>query len=193
MIQGGSEAVYTEETFRFLALPELWMVGLLIVPGAVAFAVWSYGGLQRLESGNRALFSILRGLALAICLVALFQPAMEQVRYSTVRSQVHVLVDDSASMQRRDTYPDDAENDALRRVSGVDNLGAIDRATLVARVLERPDGLLALLSETHDVRRFRFWRKPMPISSLDELTSQGASTQIGDALDPCLGHAIGNF
>ncbi|MEE8147284.1 MAG: VWA domain-containing protein, partial [Longimicrobiales bacterium] len=84
---------------------------------------------------------------------------------------------------RRDTYPDDAQNDALRRASGVDNLGAIDRATLVARVLEKPDGLLALLSETHDVRRFRFWRKPMPISSLDELTARGVSTQIGDALD----------
>ena len=41
------------------------MVGLLIVPGAVAFAVWSYGGLQRLESGNRVLFSVLRGLAMA--------------------------------------------------------------------------------------------------------------------------------
>ena len=86
MAQGGAEAVYTEETFRFLALPELWMVGLLIVPGAVAFAVWSYGGLQRLESGNRLVFSILRGLALAICLVASVLPAQTAARLDPVEA-----------------------------------------------------------------------------------------------------------
>jgi uncharacterized membrane protein len=178
-----ADAVQTVETFRFLALPELWMVGLLIVPGAVAFAVWSYGGLQRLEPANRITLSILRGLALAICLVALFQPAMEQVRSTTVRSQVHVLADDSASMQRRDTYPDDAEHRALRGVAGTDDLGSLTRAELVARVLEKPGGLLERLAETHEVRRFRFSRKPMPIGNLAELTARGTRTQIGDALD----------
>lgn len=179
----GPEAVYTEETFRFLALPELWMVGLLIVPGAVFFAIWSYGGLQRLESGNRIFFSVLRGLALAICLTALFQPAMEQVRYSTVRSQVHILADDSASMQRRDTYPDDAINQDLRQVSGVDDLGTISRADLMARILERPEGLIPRLRETHDVRLYRFSRRPMPVGSLSEMTARGTRTLIGDALD----------
>ncbi len=183
LVQGAANTVQTEETFRFLALPELWMVGLLIVPGAVAFAAWSYGGLQRLEPANRVAFSILRGLALAICLVALFQPAMELVRSTTVRSQVHVLADDSASMQRRDTYPDDAENRALRGAAGTDDLGSLTRAELVSRVLEKPGGLLERLAETHEVRLYRFSRKPMPIGNLQELTARGTRTHIGDALD----------
>ena len=35
MLQQGPDTVQTVETFRFLAMPELWMVGLVIVPGVI--------------------------------------------------------------------------------------------------------------------------------------------------------------
>ena len=54
-----------EETFRFLAIPDAWIVGLLILPAAIAFAWWCYGGLKRLEPRTRWLLSALRGLALS--------------------------------------------------------------------------------------------------------------------------------
>jgi len=87
-----NEGVYAEETFRFLALPELWQVALVIVPAVLLFAWWTYGGLQRMALRSRVILATLRGLAIGVILFALFQPAVEQVRYTTVRTQVQVLV-----------------------------------------------------------------------------------------------------
>jgi uncharacterized membrane protein len=184
LAQGDAPApVYSERTFKFLALPELWVVGLVMVPAVIAFAWWSYGGLARLERRTRIILSVIRGLTLAACLLALFQPAFETVRYSTQRTQVHVLVDDSASMQRRDSYPDAGENSKLAAAAGVAELASHTRTELVAKVLERPGGLLELLRQNHDVRLFRFSRRPQPVNQLAELTARGPRTAIGDALD----------
>ncbi len=177
----------TEESFRFLGAPELWVVGLVVLPAVVAFAWWSYGGLARLEPRTRATLSVLRGLAIALCLIALFQPAFERILYSTVRTQVHVLVDDSASMQRRDTYPDDAQRNALQAAVGGGDLAAQMRFELVRSVLGKPNGLLEQLAKNHDVRLYRFSRNPLLIRDLDELSARGPRTQIGDALDLHLG------
>ena len=51
--QAADDSVYTEETFRFLALPELWQVALLIAPAVVLFAWWTYGGLTRMAPKTR--------------------------------------------------------------------------------------------------------------------------------------------
>jgi uncharacterized membrane protein len=179
-------AVYTEETFRFLALPELWIVGLIIVPLVVLFAVWSYRGLSRVDKPVRTFLSIVRGLAIAACLLALFQPAWEQVRYSAVRTQVHVLVDDSASMSRRDTYPDQSQRSALQQQTGGE-VSQFTRAELVGKVLAKQKGLLDQLKENHDLRLFKFVRKPTAIGSLDELSARGSRSPLGDALDLHLG------
>ena len=180
--QNPAPEVYTEESFRFLALPELWVLGFVIGPALIAFAYWSYSGLTRVERPARIALSLLRGLAIAIVLFALFQPAWEQVRYSAVRTQVHVLVDDSASMSRRDTYPDAEQRQSLQRAAG-DDVAGLSRAELVAKVLARQDGLLDKLGKNHDVRLFKFVRKPTPIGSLDELSARGPRSPIGDALD----------
>ncbi|MCA8943536.1 MAG: hypothetical protein KDB80_13310 [Planctomycetes bacterium] len=181
--QGTARAIETEESFVFLNLPATWLVWLVLVPGAIAIAWWSYGGITRLEPTTRTVLASLRAVAILLGLLILFQPAFERVRYSKVRTQVHVLVDDSASMQRRDTYPDADQRGALVDASGVEDIESMSRAQLVGKVLDRPGGLLDSLEEDYDVRLFRFERKPLPINSLDELTSRGPRTQIGDALD----------
>lgn len=181
--------VHTEETFRFLAAPELWVLGLLILPATVLFAWWSYSGLARLERNTRIVLSVLRWLAVAVCLLLLFQPAWEITTWRKTRSQVHVLVDDSASMQRRDSYPDDRERADLQAAAGPGELGERTRADLAQAVLERSGGLLEQLRENHDVRLFRVQRKPVPVRSLDELTARGNRTQLGDALEVHLGAA----
>jgi hypothetical protein len=177
------EAVQTEEHFLFLNLPETWVLGLLVLPAVILFARWSYGGLTRLEPRTRVTLAALRGLAIAFGLFLLFQPAFERVRYTEVQSQIHVLVDDSASMQRRDTYPDEAQRRSLELAAGVSDLAAETRAQLVRKVLEKPGGLCEQLRKTFDVRLFRFVRKPLPVRDLGELTSRGPRTQIGDALE----------
>ena len=177
------EPTIAEETFRFLNLPELWVLGLVILPAIIAFAWWSYGGLARLERPWRIGLSILRGLAIVLCLLALFQPAFEIVRYTKTQTQVHVLIDDSASMQRKDSYPDSAQHGALARASGTEELAATTRLDLVRKVLEKQGGLIEELRKTHDVRLYRFARKPLPIRDLSELQGRASRTQIGDALD----------
>ena len=183
-------STYVEETFRFLNAPPLWVLALVVLPGSVAFAWWSYSGLKRLEGSTRTLLSTLRWLAIAACLALLFQPAFEITTYRKTRNQVHVLVDDSASMARKDRYPSDDQRASLAtRVSG--DLGDQTRAALVQRVLEAEDGLLPALRETHDVRLFRVERKPTPIRSLSELTARGNRTALGDGLDMHLQSATG--
>lgn len=177
------EATIAEETFRFLNLPELWVLGLVIVPALIAFAWWSYGGLARLAQPWRIGLATLRGLAIALCLFALFQPSFEIVRYTKTQTQVHVLVDDSASMQRRDSYPDAAQHAALSRASGQDDFASTTRLELVRKVLEKPGGLVETLRKTHDVRLFRFARKPLPVRDFSEVQGKAPRTQIGDALD----------
>ncbi len=181
---------YVEETFRFLNLPPLWVLALVVLPGSVAFAWWSYSGLRRLETPTRTTLSALRWLAVVLCCLLLFQPAFEITTYRKTRNQVHVLVDDSASMARKDRYPADEQRDALSRwVDG--DLGERTRAELVRAVLEDDEGLLPQLRETHDVRLFRVDRKPKPVRSLDELTARGNRTALGDALDLHLQSATG--
>lgn len=190
---GSSDALLqTEETFRFLAAPAPWVTFLIVLPASLAFAWWSYSGLQRLEPRPRLALSALRWLALLACFVLLCQPAFQITTWRRTQSQVHVLVDDSASMLRKDRYPDPAQQASLRAaVPGVDP-STLTRLQLVQAVLGRPGGLLQQLASTHDVRLFRVQRKPVPIRSLDELSGRGNRTALGDALDLHLAQAAGN-
>ena len=179
-----ADEVQVEETFLFVNAPPLWVIGLVVLPLTVAFAWWCYGGLKRLDQSTRIVLASLRGIAIALCLLFLFQPTYEQVTYAQRRTQVHILVDDSASMGRRDTYPDDASlAAALAEAAGVDSVAAHTRAELTHKVLGKSGGLIDQLDEDYDVRSFRFVRKPTPIRDLTELSSKGARTAIGDALD----------
>lgn len=183
--------LHTETVFRFLAAPPLWVIALIVVPGAAAFAWWSYTGLKRMESRSRAVLAAFRCLAILFCCALLFQPAWETTTWRRTRSQVHVLVDDSASMQRKDTYPEGEEREALAAVPGVTDVAATNRSQLVRAVLGQPGGLLDQLAKNHDVRLFRVQRQPVAMRSLDDLTARGQRTQLGDALDLHLGTAGG--
>lgn len=183
---------HVEEVFRFLNAPPLWVLALVIVPATIAFAWWSYSGLARLERPTRIVLSSLRWLAIAICLLLVFQPAFERTTYRKTRNQIHVLVDDSASMARRDRYPEPAQSRSLEPWANGAPLGSLTRTELVSRVLEGPDGLLQQLRKTHDVRLFRLDRKPTAIRDLDELAARGNRTALGDGLDQHLQSATGN-
>ncbi len=189
LLPQGESSSHVEETFRFLAAPPLWFLALIVVPGTVAIAYWAYTGMQRLERGPRITLAALRGLAIAVCCLLLFQPAWETTIYRKTQNQVHVLIDDSASMTRKDGYPEAAKHDALQALVAPTGLEQMTRADLVTAVLGRKGGLLEQLAKNHDVRLFRVQRKPVPIRDLGELTARGNRTQLGDALDLHLGTA----
>ncbi len=192
LLQGPeTPTTHVEETFRFLNAPPLWVLALIVLPASVLFAWWAYSGLARLERGPRTTLSVLRWLAIVFCLLLLFQPVYETTTYRKTENQVHVLIDDSASMMRKDRYPAADQHSALSDLVGETDLGTQTRQDLVRKVLDRADGLLAKLRKTHDVRLFRVQRKPAPIRTLDELTGRGNRTSLGDALDLHLGAAGG--
>ncbi|MCB9878717.1 MAG: hypothetical protein H6835_14065, partial [Planctomycetes bacterium] len=109
LLQDPESSTYVEEVFRFANAPPLWVLALIVIPATVLFAWWSYSGLSRLERPTRTVLSVLRWLAIAIACVLLFQPVFEVTTYRKTQNQVHVLVDDSASMSRKDGYPDEDE------------------------------------------------------------------------------------
>ncbi len=172
-----------DPVFRLLNAPPLWVTILVILPLTVGFAYWSYSGLSRLERPTRVALSLLRWLAILVCLALVFEPAWEITSYRKTRHQVHVLVDDSASMQRKDRYPDAEQRDGLTAAAGAIDLENTTRQDLVRAILEREGGLLEGLEESHDVRIFRVQRKPVPVRSLSQMTSRGNRTTLGDALD----------
>ncbi|MBL8733765.1 MAG: hypothetical protein JNN13_15445 [Planctomycetes bacterium] len=184
-------ATYVEQTFRFLGAPPTWVLALIVLPATVLFAWWSYSGLLRLEPRTRVVLSVLRWLAVVLCVLLLFQPAFEITTYRHLQNQVHVLVDDSASMLRKDRYPEPDQQRALTAAGAPADLGAATRLELVRAVLEHPNGLFAQLRKTHDVRLFGVQRKPAPVRGLDELTGGGNRTALGDALDLHLGGTAG--
>ncbi|MCB9884998.1 MAG: VWA domain-containing protein [Planctomycetes bacterium] len=189
LLQDPESSTYVEEVFRFANAPPLWVLALIVIPATVLFAWWSYSGLSRLERPTRTVLSVLRWLAIAIACVLLFQPVFEVTTYRKTQNQVHVLVDDSASMSRKDGYPDEDEARQLGKLIGNADLGTLTRRELVTQVLGQSGGLLEKLAATHDVRLFRVQRKPSPIRGLDELTANGNRTTLGDALDLHLGAA----
>jgi len=180
---GGDTTTYVDETFRFLNAPEGWVIALIIVPATIAFAWWSYSGLSRLERPTRITLSTLRWLAIMFCFLLVCQPAFEITRYRKTRNQVHILIDDSASMSRKDRYPAPEQSEALQRLTGATELGSKTRTELVQMVLEDKAGLLPQLRETHDVRLFRVENKPTAIRTIEELSTRGNRTALGNALD----------
>ncbi len=182
---------WVEESFRFLAAPAPWVTILIVLPATVLFAWWSYHGVSRLSPRLRLVLSLLRWLALVVCVLLLFQPAFETTTYRRTQNQVHVLIDDSASMLRQDRYPDPAQQQALQAIlPGVD-LATMSRLQLATAILAREGGLLASLRRTHDVRLFRVQRKPIPVRDLGEVTGRGNRTALGDALDLHLTQSAG--
>jgi hypothetical protein len=169
-----------------------WVTWLVVVPATVLFAWWAYSGLQRLERPTRIVLSALRWLALVVCVLLLYQPAFETTTYRRTKNQVHVLIDDSASMLRKDRYPDPAQQQALQAVLPGADLGSLTRLQLVQAILGREGGLLQRIAPTHDLRLFRVQRKPVPVRGLDEVTGHGNRTALGDALDLHLAQTAGS-
>ena len=57
-----------------------------------------------------------------------------------------------------------------------DDLSTLTRSELVHRVLEKDEGLLTQLAKTHELRLFRFIRKPLPVQDFTELTAKGSTS-----------------
>jgi len=172
------------ETFRLLDLPELWIVVLIVVPLCAGIA-WIAYRTEELSTGPRATLIVLRFVALLLLAAVLCRPVFVQRREEVRPAEVVVLVDDSASMSRKDAYAsDDRTRENLRalvdRPAGDAQRVELARAAytkLVAPMLERGGYVPRVL---------RFADSAEPLPDVKNLAARGRATHVGDALQQAL-------
>ncbi|MCA9321354.1 MAG: hypothetical protein KDB53_11495, partial [Planctomycetes bacterium] len=181
-----------DEGIHFANLPPNYVAWLLIPLGIVAFA-WFFYRRERMKSrAVRVLLAGVRAVVLFAVILLIFEPYRQFRRVEEIRSQITVLIDESASMDRHDPYDQDlALAAALRKSAGLPadaDLREFSRSELAQRALG-PDGtqLLKRCREKHDVSIFGFSTgKPRPIEALSESGRDGPVTATGDAMGQVL-------
>lgn len=178
------------ETFRLLDLPEAWVLVLLVLPATVLLAWLGYAR-ESLSPRARATLVLLRFLAFLLLLAVVFRPVFVKKREEVKPAEVLVLVDDSASMQRKDAYSgDDALRRALAKRSGREP-ATQTRSELVRAALDGE--LLPLLARGGYVARTaRFSENLEALSSTAALSARGNATHVGDALQQALAMGRGH-
>ena len=174
-------------TLRLLEVPELWIVVLVLLPlcGLVA---WLGYGRETISSRSRWILSSLRFGALLLLLLVLFRPAFVQRREEIKPAEVLILVDDSASMQRRDAYSgDNRMRSDLAETTGLEPARST-RSDLARAGIERH--LMKLVEDRgYAPRLFSFEQTLSPIAQVEGLAgleARGHGTHVGDAIAQAL-------
>ncbi|MCA8970261.1 MAG: VWA domain-containing protein [Planctomycetes bacterium] len=187
----------TESSLRWLGAPPPWITGLIVIPLLLGIVWWSYRRQHGLSRRQKVVLAALRFAGALAILIALYRPAVEVTRNLKVRTEVHFLVDDSASMGRQEAYEPERKSALLSALADAApaNLSDVRRIDLVAKLFggggdgaaarARGPGkeLLTQLEENFDLRWYRFSERSDLIASLDDLAAKGSSTRIGDTLD----------
>jgi hypothetical protein len=172
--------------FQLLGAPPLWVTVLLIIPAIVLLVAFVYR--REPSSAGRRIKTALAGLrivTIVILLLVLFQPVNRSQVFSVSRSILAFLIDESASMDRREEYgPELAE--ALDRAAGLEpdtDPSSLSRAELVQRVLANPaTDVIGRLEEKVDLQYFGFAKSARPLVDPAAAQANGEATAIGEAL-----------
>ena len=172
------------ETLRLLDLPPRWVVVLVILPFFAA-VTWLGYAKETLGRGARTTLMSLRVLSFALLLLVLARPVRVEQREDPQPAEVLLLLDDSASMRRRDTYTgDQPTRDALALASG-GSPTELTRLDLTRLVLEKE--LLPLLERgEYQARLLGFSEGVTTLADADALSGRGSGTHVGSALTQAL-------
>ncbi|KPK82747.1 MAG: hypothetical protein AMJ81_09345 [Phycisphaerae bacterium SM23_33] len=190
-----------------LAAGESWRLGLIaehgnyvklamiVVLAAMVFlTIRSYRREGDTPGFAKVLLSGLRILVVLLALLVLFRPALILRFTETLRSAVVVVIDDSLSMARKDTYAKSARRPALARFAGTepDGLAELTRTDLIRKALARREGPVAKLAQDHpliflvystdDPGNTEYTRSLLSFGSADEKLSQAAKAQADQKL-----------
>lgn len=155
-----SRATFERAEFLFASGWPVWLLGALVVVGAVPITWSLVRGNQELGRGRTAVLAALQVAMWAVVLTLLWQPALLTQTLRAQENAVAVLLDTSASMNY-------GEGDESRLQEAV---GALENETLPA------------LGEEFTVDRFAFSGDTTRLESLDRVPAPGDTTRIGDAL-----------
>jgi hypothetical protein len=185
-------ATPTEETFVLRSAPPAWVIWLVVVPLILGFSWFTYRLSGDAPAGVRRFLTALRALALAFIAFLLMNPSRETQIVERQKTLAVVMVDVSASMDRKDGYETSTDlADELRAAAALkdgESPADLSRLDLVRRVLERPDAkFLEELARTHELRVFTFGEglQPAPERS-SEWAARDRVTALGAALERVL-------
>jgi hypothetical protein len=167
-----------EQTTRLLFenLPPSWVLGLVLAPAVVLLAAWAY---RRPERGPRRLLGVLRGLLLALAVALALGPYLRRSEVAEEPAPLALLVDDSASLQRRDALAPEAL--ARLQEMGLQAAAEPQRIELLRALLAGswPAGL----AERYELSSWRFADRLAPAAQDgSDLAAEGRATALGSAL-----------
>ena len=153
-----------EGTFSFALGISPWLFGLLVF--TIYFLVWAtYLKTTRTISVPWKIFFVAtRGSVLVLILFCLLRPVVTTIQTSPQETYLGILIDDSQSMSIGDL------DGGQTRASGVEN--ALFN-----------DGLIENLSESFQIRTFRFDGETQRIAGVDDLIEEGMASSIDQALN----------
>jgi hypothetical protein len=163
-------AVFEKGDFAFgspTSVIVLLVAGALIgVPAILTYAAVRGKSTRR----DRWILGALRGAAILLLVFCLFRPMLLLSAAVPQRNYVGVLIDDSRSMQIADVDAGDARPQA--------------RADVVRHLVAGPDSAMRkALGDRFLVRYFRFSTGTQRIASADDVSFDGTSTRLGDAIE----------
>jgi len=171
------------ETLKLLDVPPAWVVVLLIVPGCVLLT-WLCYSREKLTLRARGVLTLLRLAALLLLCVVLFRPVYVESHVEIKPAEVLILVDDSASMLRQDSYAGPGSRRADLEQLTKKPPESQKRLELARAGVEQ---LMKFVTDKKYVARtFRFGDTLEPITDLKDLSGRGRTTQIGTALGQVL-------
>lgn len=167
------------ESFKLADAPQAWVVVLVLAPLAVLVCVLGYRG-ESISSSAKLALGVLRFLALALLCLVIFRPVKVERREEVQKAEVVVLVDDSASMLRKESY---AASEPLRRAAAryAKTEGETTRSA-VAQGLVRDELVPALAAKGYLPRVYTFADTVAAQGEGWSSHAHGATTRIGDAL-----------
>jgi uncharacterized membrane protein len=154
---------FEEGTFTFAYGISPWLFALLVV--LITLAVWfSYRKTTRkLSTPWKTFFIGIRSSVLVLLLFCLLRPVVTTLQVSPQETYLGVLIDDSQSMAIADLADGQTRQEAVQEQFA-------------------ENGLLDELSESFQIRAFRFDKQTQRIAGVEELSEEGTASSIDQAL-----------
>lgn len=181
----------TSQTLEFLDLPALWLLVLVLIPLLALVAFVGYWK-ESLSPRSKVFMSALRFASLLLLLLVLFRPVFEKRREEVLPAEVVVLVDDSASMLRRDAYIGNADaTSAVKKLAPKTEAGQDPTRLALAEAALEKEILPHLIEQGYEPRVFRFSESLTPFQDWETTRGGGAATHIGSAIQKSLAYHRG--
>lgn len=190
LAQSAAAGDATSTTWKFLDLPELWVVALVIVPLAVGLSLLAYWR-EALSRPVRITLVTLRSLSFLLLCVVLFRPVFVKQEQLVIPPEVLILVDDSGSMASEDPYAGDDDMQAAVTALAGKPAGQATRAELALAASRRVRAAAEAAGYVPKLLRFADDLGPLPAGRA--LEARGTATAIGDGIRGALSMHRGEY